>query len=1634
MLNKKKPDQQSAYIALLQQIAIDAVDSKDNSFFPIDPQGRVLLEIQLTEDQLARLSPEFTADELNALSLRKTTVSLDVELTKELKKRYFLQLEALLKAKLDKARVAEILASLEQQQKGSIIALQHEFYFHLSLTLRTYQKAIQALQGKDEELIKAHSDTMKSVNQLVNQAFAEALARAYNAQTKKLDINFLNHELDLARAAIATRAHEILLRNIKKQTKVIIDSSSLPDDLKHIAETTTATGNDLLYIKKSGMTTWIEGSEVAAHDRGIGKLTATRRIINRFCDSHGVLKATLHDRVQIRVPSLDGKQKGKTPEEHIEDVRIKLTGIANRYMSEIPLFLDPGPIPPVFIYNLHTSINHTTDDRFTKNKQTAGAEQILTAAHRYNLDALNHNPQKPGDIKPFCLVQNIPINNQGDELSYDSEDVLLEATLMSDMALLHTLYENSQLATQQQIKQLFQQYKDYLSTHKPDQPFFSQSTQGKSAIREIISIKRSITKVQVPPADTTSNIKQCLRNIVANNHHFDKNFSRLVQSLSVFLEPHSISGCKSANERAQSINGRVCVLDLLLLTPPAERTEEQKKLLDAITQCAHTGSQSNIENLRKCLAVAFNELLLQGGATLISLVDQGSGAKAQVRGKYLSKKNPNKFEEPELSYYHQSQTNIMQAHLGLTDFMRSACSSKVKEKGVDEINQQEQSTLLDQVGVYQGNPQQTVTKLLAPEIARDHLYDGIKKYQNEHHEAVLRYTQSHSSLRHLGFTDIKSSKFFRDLFVKYCASREFREYQAGTPDSRGSNPDKATVQFVDLFGKEGLELYQLALKEERFSTEYMNAVFDKAKKEYKGKIWAERPVVVVGGPSASGKTFAANKVVEQSIDFLEKQGDVEGSNYVVAADGADSREVSQMRKLAIRIANRQGFTGVKDLTKRSKVLGDVKDCILDAVLKTDTLGAVIPETFSKGYTIETLHHKISRAPKTKTIFSRVDGADPDEFRTVVGFMGSTRAWKTSGFDAAKVTPLDLNSTDDLAESKVYEAEGFSNGQKFSLYAQRLFAKFTKNLITFIVTNDMILLKPTNIPQAPKTQQWIHAKPNDEGTIKVSKSAYEAWLKSPDPASLTDFAKKFPSIIETKAQFKIRKWQVELEKLLLTEPNIELRPIIQDALSAIPKDLSSKTEIHQALLAIDNLDTDYPAIIKLRNNLAHRFTELETMSAIKDGTTLAKVNKTKEAAWSSTLREQQQKVRLLHQYQQEIQKLVSSAHAITQLKFDKLNRAFSILERRTAEKLAKNIHKLEQECSKLISEFEKQKQIINAMIENLPDEHAIEHRNQPYVASIKTQRNLLRSLLGKLQFSYDDLLLPTQALLKGNPKAPADTIEHDGLIGAIEDAKANRTSTQLSSVYELTYEDKPKVSSTPVPPSNTVSTVGKAAAKAQATLNATVVSQSTALHESDQRIYTVKTSGATVGKFSKEHFKSIADDANTERAPPVTQVVATDPPKANDSSEHKIMYAFAMAIELVANMETLPHAKNQLTLRGVDPEVVGFLFTALLLIGKLPGISFGAEALRVRTIHLNTKTQLGNWGGFKDSSYYNTVFKNNPVTTMIIDDLKTLLKTKEKHQQAQKALTRELTRITTFFNHNLQQGPNRQQTVDKLTKP
>lgn len=623
------------------------------------------------------------------------------------------------------------------EHKSSIIPLQQEFHFHLRLALRAYAK--QVVDITPEQFQQIHGETMQAVNTHVMDAFGKALQAAYvhGEPNGSINIAVLNESLDKARKTIAPLAHQALFANVKAiangGNNITALSSDEIDELKHTAETTTATSNDLLHTDNAmGLVTRFSGTDVTAHDRNFGSehvadiqvqaydynpddLTTlaavdqkthvgvpslavkdinglikgkgdvelnfppiiTRRAINRNNltevksssdnDFKQWMRESLQphsktifiqDEVSNKIYCRQGKTLINVTTEQAQmlvefvlaqDVKDKLAYLSDKYFSETPAPVDGNNKPDAFVYNLYTSINSGAtgyiDEVRSKNFQTESLKAIL-------MGALLHN--KKG--KPYCFVQAIAVNGYGDKLGYDGQNMVRrEATLMTEMALLHTIYDAvSDEDLKGQIDLLFQNYDTFLEGNKL---WFSGDQ--SDPIDQIRNIKLRLMQNKLKQgSDNTQLLAQkCLAKMLANNGHHT-NDGRLIQALSVFCEKGSINGCKSRNERTQMVNSRVQLLEA-----------DNADVLAALRGYIAYPVTVSFAQLEQAFDTQCNKCDLYGAVSLISNNDQGAAAKINPRG-FVP--NTNNAEAKEMTHLYQDNAKKMQAHNGLTDSMVKA--------------------------------------------------------------------------------------------------------------------------------------------------------------------------------------------------------------------------------------------------------------------------------------------------------------------------------------------------------------------------------------------------------------------------------------------------------------------------------------------------------------------------------------------------------------------------------------------------------------------------------------------------------------------------------------------------------------------------------------------------------------------------------------------------------------------------------------------------------------------------------------------------------------------------------------------------------------------------------------------------
>ncbi|MFJ1268596.1 hypothetical protein ACD661_08535 [Legionella lytica] len=653
---KNQQVQQRGYIELLtaraKQEALARLADPSKGALLFDPQGRVLINVSLTQTELAAFN------KLGHTPTPVTTVSLDVlgnsspeydGLKDAYRKQYDLAHDGL----TDQARLKEKQEQALMGIRGSIIPLQQEYHFHLALAARSYASAGRFTEAQMEQ---AHAATMVRVQDLITHAVRDALEKA----TKKGEVNDVKlvQALDKARKNISTDAHRILVEEITRTTGVILTKKEVKDlHLKHAAEITTATPNDVLHVDQDmGQTTLIAGTQVTAHDRGVGaQHLADRRLITM---THDVANQGL-PRIQVRVPSLDVKENIK-PKEAITDVEVKLEHIRKKY--DLGSNVDDGPTGiKAFTYNLHTALNDSLEGG--KNKQSQGAQYILTGAHNYNKAQLAQDPAV------FCLVQNISVNGFGDSLGYGWNALRNEATLMTEMSMMYNLVAKDD-PQRARVEDAFNAYKEYLGSENRA-PYFSQSPQAKEAKQAIKDVKagwanvagRGAVDEQLSTAEhTVESAKLALKAMMANNLHQSHEHAKLFQAMSIFVEQASIAGCKSGNERAQAINGRVAVLDSVA----AHKDDPIVQAINAVAQ-AKTAKEitAATANLKQAVDANYDNHL-QSGASIISAVDQGAAAKVNAKRGFAGLFNRNYAEESTLDHLQQAKAGKMQAHKSLT--------------------------------------------------------------------------------------------------------------------------------------------------------------------------------------------------------------------------------------------------------------------------------------------------------------------------------------------------------------------------------------------------------------------------------------------------------------------------------------------------------------------------------------------------------------------------------------------------------------------------------------------------------------------------------------------------------------------------------------------------------------------------------------------------------------------------------------------------------------------------------------------------------------------------------------------------------------------------------------------------------
>lgn len=419
-------------------------------------------------------------------------------------------------------------------------------------------------------------------------------------------------------------------------------------------------------------------------------------------------------------------------------------------------------------------------------------------------------------------------------------------------------------------------------------------------------------------------------------------------------------------------------------------------------------------------------------------------------------------------------------------------------------------------------PSQKITNYISKENL-NHLYNGIDDYESQRVKIVKKYLNNYEKKNLKDLTNpFLSTKpdpyFFRRRFIDYVTHLSLPNEATlhSRKTLRAKSPDDAAVNMEKFFGSQGTELYKLALEEEANSRDFRLATFFSSIHSVKGLESDKKMIIIIGGPSASGKSYGTQLV----LDYLKKQSNIEQCNseqnipdtepilHFLRSDGADARGTSAIMGMARDFSLLHGFSGIKDLHEHSKILAPVKDALRKCAFAEPKLGVILPETFSDFPLSSPLYktpsakllEEVRDTPNSKVVFSQVIGTNKEQFKDSVKHMGITRAFCSK-----------YNTTDqDRPESKKYGPQGFEFGRVGSIQAVKAFNKFrSPDDLELEILNDLKLVTKDGQP----------AKPGDGNALLVSQKSYNIWAK--DRETLGDDTPSLETYNRSYAKTEIR---------------------------------------------------------------------------------------------------------------------------------------------------------------------------------------------------------------------------------------------------------------------------------------------------------------------------------------------------------------------------------------------------------------------------------------------------------------------------------------------------------------------------------
>lgn len=694
------------YQSALINLALEKA-KHDPTSIRFDPQGHILVEVSNHDAIIAvKTIKHITHHELEATLAAfhidqdgTTYCNLDIRGDTNFEQSFKLWLSA--GTHLDATdsnkliEIANIL--IATNEASSIINLEEEMEMHMRLKAQGIIKAFRNYDIEDACWAEIQLNAAKAINEEVRKVYQKALLESYDNGT--IDFVKLNKSLDNNRKKLSRdKCSNALMKACTESIDDFLPKfNSVKDTItKEDYMSSTAIHHDQMRtdVRKDqhgsenivGTVTWIGKTSNTAHDKKLNTVLtdtqALRPIVrSAFINQNDeviIVKENDNFPIEARVPSI-AVVKGIEKAASINDVKDKLH-VDHKRMIEMLGNQHDKPI----IYNLLTSLPLPLTDG--ANRQIPSAERILKGLHIFNREQVENN-------RPLWFVQNIPVNQHGKILNYQSDKVTVEATLMTEIALLSTLATNypDNDDFQQYYQKIINLYLLYIdNTNEQRAEFFNDSSEGKAAIKELIRFKNSIkTGAIALNIGTEPTLKELaaktLLKAFGTNQHWDLQYGMLLQSLSVYSQQVSMYGCKSANERFQAVSNRVSLLRNIEHYKKLEKNyfhdaelflnANEKNLITALSNFAN-GNEEKLTTVQHALNQTYNTSTLYGPSTTVSFVDQGAGSKLKSkkrRGKLKFRDIDTNIGETDLDRLHNN-AGWMQAHKGdyIGDILRSA--------------------------------------------------------------------------------------------------------------------------------------------------------------------------------------------------------------------------------------------------------------------------------------------------------------------------------------------------------------------------------------------------------------------------------------------------------------------------------------------------------------------------------------------------------------------------------------------------------------------------------------------------------------------------------------------------------------------------------------------------------------------------------------------------------------------------------------------------------------------------------------------------------------------------------------------------------------------------------------------------